>query len=73
MIFQISRLGSIGSQFKYHWGVYLDDADGFYFGFCEKISKIKKNLPLCPSFVNEKNQKQFKTNVPKQENLDHSV
>ena len=42
MIFQISRLVSIGLQFKYDWGVYLDDADELYFGFCEKISKIKK-------------------------------
>ena len=42
MIFQISRLGSIGSQFKYHWRVYLDDADDLYSWFCEKILKIKK-------------------------------
>ena len=42
MIFQISRLGSIGLQFKYHLRVYLDDTDDFYFGVCQKILKIQK-------------------------------
>ena len=44
MGYQIPRQGSIGLQSRWHWDVYLDDADDFYFWFCEKISKISKNI-----------------------------
>ena len=40
MEYQIPRQGSIASQFEWHWDVYLDDAEDFYFWFCEKILKI---------------------------------
>ena len=43
MEYQIPRQGSIGSQFEWHWDVYLDDADGFYFWFYEKYVYKKKN------------------------------
>ena len=42
MGYQITRQGSIGLQPRWHWDVYLDDADGFYFGFYEKCSYKKK-------------------------------
>ena len=42
MEYHIPRQGSVGSPFEGHWDVYLDDADDFYFWFCEKISKTKK-------------------------------
>ena len=42
MEYQIPRQGSIGSQFEWHWDVYLDDADDCYFWFCEKIFTRKK-------------------------------
>ena len=53
MEYQIPRQGSIGLQSRWHWDVYLDDADDFYFWFCEKISKISKInfLKICPPLL----------------------
>ena len=46
MGYQIPHQGSIGLQSRWHWDVYLDDTDDFYFRFCEKILKIKKVGPF---------------------------